>query len=137
MDRKTLTVLIPLSCCLLLVALAAPAAAASQHAVTLEWVFTGASCPLSTVVVSASSCDGDDIATELSSEMTSAGLSVLTCAYFPTNDDWECAASFPTSCTLVDTTMSIKPGFDCTDDMIQGQNYGPSGSYVIFIYDVP
>jgi len=137
MYRNSLTVLVPLSCCLLLVALAAPAAASTQHTVTVEWVFTGTGCPLSTVVVSASSCDLATIGAELASEMTSAGLSSAFCNFFPGPGDWECAATFPSGCTLVDTTMSIKPGLNCTDDGIKGENYGPIGSYVVFIYDVP
>lgn len=136
MYRSALTALISLSCCLLLVAFAAPAAAASQHTVTLEWVFTGANCPLSTVVVSASSCSGSSIGSELVSEMSSAGLSGAFCGY-SVNNQWECLASFPSTCTMVDTTMSIKPGFNCSFDMIRGENYGPDGTFLVFIYDVP
>jgi|GEM_PF-1811757 len=136
MNRQVVPYLVTLSFCLLLVALAAPAAAASQHTVTLEWVFSGTNCSLSTVVVSASSCDGDDIGTELVSEMTSAGLSSAFCGY-SVNDQWECLASFPSNCTLVDTTMSLKPGTSCTDDYIKGQNNGPIGSFLVFMYDVP
>jgi len=136
MYRSALTALISLSCCLLLVAFAAPATAATQHSVTLEWVFTGTNCPLSTVVVSASSCDGDDIGTELVSEMGSAGLSNPFCGY-SVNNQWECLATFPSSCTMVDTTMSVKPGFNCSFDMIRGENYGPDGTFLVFIYDVP
>lgn len=136
MNRSVVLCLAFVSCCLLLVAFAAPAAAATQHTVTLEWVFSGTNCPLSTVVVSASSCDGDDIGTELVSEMTSAGLSSAFCGY-SVNNQWECLASFPSTCTMVDTTMSLKPGTSCTYDYVQGQNNGPIGTFLVFMYDVP
>ena len=136
MQRFTTTLLATAICCLLLVAFAGPAAAASQHTVTLEWVFDGASCSLGTVVVSASSCDGDDIADELESEMSSAGLSTAFCGY-SVNQQWECLASFPSSCTMTDTTLSVKPGFNCSYANVRGENNGPTGNYLTFISDVP
>ena len=136
MHRNAVPFLASLACCLLMVAFAAPATAASQHTVTLEWVFTGTNCTLSTVVVSASSCDGDDIADELVSEMGSAGLSNAFCG-FSVNDQWECLATFPSSCTMADTTLSVKPGFNCTYDYAKGQNNGPDGTFLTFMFDVP
>ncbi len=136
MNRCVVLSLAALSFCLLLLAFAGPAAASAQHTVTLEWVFSGTNCSLSTVVVSASSCDGDDIGDELVSEMTSAGLSSAFCGY-SVNDQWECLAAFPSNCTLVDTTMSLKPGTSCTHDYVQGQNNGPIGSFLVFMFNVP
>jgi hypothetical protein len=136
MHRNAVPFLASLACCLLLLAFAAPATAASQHTVTVEWVFTGANCPLSTVVVSASSCDGEDIADELVDEMLSGGFSGAFCGY-SVNEQWECLASFSSYCTMVDTTLSVKPGLNCTYDYVKGQNNGPIGSYLVFMFDVP
>lgn len=117
--------------------IAVPSAQAStEHVVTLELVFEGSGCPLSTVVVSAASCDPADIAAELPVELAAEGLSSPNCLFSPTLGDWECLATFPSTCTVCDSTLSVKPGSGCADDDISGTLSNPIGTFIVFIFDV-
>ena len=122
---------------LLMLGFAMPAQAGAEHVVTVEVEFSGGSCSLSsTIVVSATNCDLDDIADDLESDLDAAGMSTVFCGYVPLNGNWECAYIFPSGCSQDEIAITVQPGSSCGDNSITGNASVPSGLVGDFIFDV-
>lgn len=84
-----------------------------EHVVTVKLEFTGATCNDTTVVMTAASCDGDEIADKFESELYAMGSSFVLCNYVPPSDDWLCVFDEPSGCDQVDIEVSAEVGTEC------------------------
>lgn len=134
MNRKK-TSLFAFSIAAIVLAALTPGAAlaAPEHQVILEIEFEGESCESTLVTVSAQSCDGDELAAELTAELDDE-LGAAGCG-FAAQGDWQCFWTAQAGCTQVRERATLEPGADCKDGGLQGQIFRPLGIYGFFNFD--
>lgn len=122
--------------CLLVLVAPGAALADDEHEVTVKMEFVDApACNDATIVIAAASCDGNEIAAELMSEMSARGLLIATCGYASGDDEWQCAYLEPDGCDQVDIEVAVELGTDCPTDEARIRYGGPWGGVWEFAYD--
>lgn len=111
------------------------ALAGDQAAVVLDIQLSGAGCAHSTVVVSASSCDCQDIADTIMSKLTAEGFGSVLCGY-TVNDMWECMLFVPSGCALEDLALSTKGGSACSGKRTDSWVRNSGATSATFAYNI-
>ena len=98
-----------------------------------------APCPVSTVVVSATSCALGAIAGELEGELDDEGLAggVGTPVCEPHDtipDTWQCVYSIPANCDQVRNRVTVEVGSDCPEDILIGRSVDGLGIFGVILF---
>jgi hypothetical protein len=110
------------------------ALAGDQAAVVLDIQLSGAGCAHSTVVISASSCDCQEIADTLVSKLTAEGFGTVFCGYSG-NDMWECMFFVPSGCVLEDFALLTRGGSAC-GGLTDSWAPAPETNHATFAYNI-
>jgi len=119
----------------LVAATSIPASAAEQAAVILDFELVGAACAQTSVVVSASSCDGQTIANSLVAKLTAEGFTNILCGY-SVNEMWECLYIIPSGCSLEDSTITLKAGRSCQVGVTEGWTSFTTSTIGTFAFNI-